>query len=347
MIVVFIVVFLVVASMGLGYTLVQLNKKSSNCDALKSTMPALASMSPKEIRSRRPLRDFSIKSSYNSCASGSRINDYVDLCALDNAILQGCRFLDFEIYNEDGAPVVAVSDSDSYFQKGSYNSLPLDQVLKTVAEKAFSNTYCPNPNDLLILCFRVKTSDVLVLNEMASLVAEHFSMRLLPKKHSYENQGKNLGQLSLSNLLGKVVIAADKKNPAVEDSKFKEYINIGINTPFVRLMTYDDVAHTPDMTELLAFNQQNVTISIANKGETANYDSAIMQNFGVQICAMSMQIKDDNLAKYNDFFSSKAFVMRDEKFNYKPVKMPNPPPLNKADGFVENTHSGSNFDFVL
>jgi hypothetical protein len=347
MIVVFIVVFLVVASACLGYVLVQMNKQSSNCKALKSDTPALGSMTSTDDDSKQPLRNFFIKSSYNSCASGSRKNDYVDICALDNAILQGCRFLDFEIYNEDGTAVVAVSDSDSFFQKGSYNSLPLNEVLQHVAERAFSQTYCPNPNDVLMLCFRIKTSELVILNEMASFVAEHFSSRLLAKKHSYENQGRNLGKIPLKDLLGKVVIVADKKNPAVEGSKFKEFINIGANTPFFRILTYDEVANTPAVDELLAFNQQHMTIAVSNRGETANYDSAIMQNFGVQISAMSMQINDENLQKYNAFFSSKAFVLRDDKYNYKPVEMPNPPPLDKADGFAEKAYAGSNYEFVL
>jgi hypothetical protein len=345
--VVLIVLFLVVFSGCLGYVLVQMNKQSSNCKGLKSDPPALVSMTSTDALSTHPLRDFYIKSSYNSCASGSKTNDYVDLCALENAISQGCRFLDFEIYNEDGSPVVAVSDSESYFQKGSYNSLPLDTVLKHVADRAFSSTYCPNSNDVLLLCFRFKTAESAIVNNAASLISEHFSGRLLAKKHSYENNGRNLGQMPLKQLLGKIVIATDKTNPVVDGSDLKEYINIGVKTPFFRLLTYNDVANTPDKDELVTFNEQNMTISIANKGETANYDSVIMRNFGVQISAMSMQIKDPNLEAYNTFFSSKAFVLREENFLYKPVAMPTPPPLNKADGFVETARSGSNYEFVL
>jgi hypothetical protein len=347
-IIIIIVVFVLFFSACLVYALVQLNKKSSNCDALISkVLPTLGPISSNDPLYMRPLRDFYIKASYNSCASGALKNDYVDLCALDNAIKQGCRFLDFEIYNEAGVPVVAVSDSVSFYQKGSYNSLPLDLVLKQVDTKAFSNTDCPNANDVMLLCFRLKTADMLVINQVAAILAANLSHRLLPNENSYENNGLNLGQTKLTDLFQKVVVMADKKNPAVDGSKLKEYINIGVNTPFVRLLTFNEVAHTPDIIELKAFNQQNITISAPNPGETANYDSQIMRNFAVQISAMSMQINDANLKKYNAFFNTKAFVVRDELMNYKPVPTPTPPPLDPANGFQENTYTGANYNITL
>ena len=47
------------------------------------------------------LRDYYIKSSFNSCSRGKFQNDWVNLCALENVISQGCRVLDFEIYDID------------------------------------------------------------------------------------------------------------------------------------------------------------------------------------------------------------------------------------------------------
>ena len=55
-----------------------------------------------------PLQLFHIKASYNSCASGDYQNDFVSLAALTNAIKNGCRVLDFEIYDLLDEPVVAV-----------------------------------------------------------------------------------------------------------------------------------------------------------------------------------------------------------------------------------------------
>ena len=48
---------------------------------------------------QQPLRDYYIKSAYNSCSGGNYKNDYVDTCILKSLLKQGVRALDFEIFS--------------------------------------------------------------------------------------------------------------------------------------------------------------------------------------------------------------------------------------------------------
>ena len=61
------------------------------------------------IQFKYRVRDYYIKSSYNSCSCGDFGNGYVSLDALREIIRQGVRFLDFEIYSVGGKAVVAAS----------------------------------------------------------------------------------------------------------------------------------------------------------------------------------------------------------------------------------------------
>ena len=78
------------------------------------------------------LRDYYIKSSYNSCCSGDYKNDYVDIKALKYVIGQGCRLLDFSVYSVNEKAVVAASSVKEFTYKETYNSIDFDKVMETV-----------------------------------------------------------------------------------------------------------------------------------------------------------------------------------------------------------------------
>ena len=118
-------------------------------------------------------RDFYIKSSYNSCSTGQFKNDWVDLCALTNVIKQGYRVLDFEVYDVNDIAVVATSNSSNFTEKGTYNSIPIQDVIELIASKAVSNSMttdtCPNAFDPLILHFRIKSKNLEIIIQRPQL----------------------------------------------------------------------------------------------------------------------------------------------------------------------------------
>jgi hypothetical protein len=293
-----------------------------------------------------------VKSAYNACATGNFRNDYVDLCALSNAIRQGCRFLDFEIYCLEDEAVVAVSDLDTFTQKGSYNYLPIDDVLRTVSNLAFTaasgTDVTPNPTDPLFLHFRVKSHNAAVMTSLGNAIYNNLQNLWLGNEFNYCSMDKSVMDLPLNGkqLMGKVIIMADMSNPDIKGSYFDEFVNIGTNTTVARLETYNDVIYTTDSTELINFNKTGITVCVPNTGaSSANNDASVAFKFGVQMCAMCFQTNDANLAAYNTLFQTGAFVKKPPDLLLVPVTVPVPPPAEDASGY--NTYSGKHYSFNM
>ena len=312
-------------------------------------------MGKQDKRFKGKLRDYYIKSSYNSCSRGKFQNDWVNLCALENVIAQGCRVLDFEIYDVDGKAVVATSNSPKFTEKGTFNSIPIERVMKTIADKAvsfsLSNQYCPNPYDPIFLHLRFKTNHTDIYNQVANAIVEHLDFKLLSSQYSYENQGKNLGSMDLTSMLGKVIIMVDKiENNNIHGTKLAELTNIVGNSAFLRSLPYNDVIHTPDMDELIDYNKKCMTISYPNLSDKSkNYNSSVVMQYGVQMSAMCYQTNDSFLQAYNTLFeqSGNAFIMKPQKLRYVPVEVKEPTTLNPALSYGYKTYKTNYYNFNL
>jgi len=311
-----------------------LNKQ--NCETIEKTFdkfPFIIDINPENPNFKNRLRDYYIKTAYNCCASGNYKNDFVNLCALKNCIKQGARCLDFEVYSIENAPVIAISSNDAFTVKESYNFIPFAKAMDVVSTYAFSGGNCPNPNDPLILHFRIKSNSKDIQNAMANALYNTLSDRLLGPDFSYENNGLNIGAFPIANLMGKVVVIVDKSNPLFTDTLFNEYVNIASNSPFMRALRYKDVEFTPDKDELVFFNKQNMTICLPDlSARNKNYSSALAMTYGCQMIAMSFQNFDDNLKFYFQYFdeAGSAFVLRPDRLRYIPTFIPIPPPQNPA-----------------
>ena len=129
------------------------------------TPPSHATVAISPQAANLALSNFYIMASYNSCAAGDSKNDFVSLGPLVNVIAHGCRFLDFEVYDVDDKAVVAVSASPNYNFKGSFNSIPLQDVLNVVASQAASAS---NSRDPLFLQFRIKSNSTEICDQTAN-----------------------------------------------------------------------------------------------------------------------------------------------------------------------------------
>ena len=301
----------------------------------------------------QPLRDYYIKTSYNSCSSGEFQNDWVSLCALKNVIKQGCRVLDFEVYQVDGRAVVATSNSTKVTEKGTYNSLSIDSVMKTIADNAVSNSMdsnmCPNPNDPLFLHFRIKSNHTEVYDDIADAIVRHLDYKLLPNNKSYENNGLNLGAEKINTMLGKVIILVDKvESNHIRNTKMDELTNMMGNSAFLHSLSYNDIIYSPDMDELIDYNKKNMTFgypNLSNSCINTVKPQAIMHT-GTQMMAMCFQNKDVMLDTYNGFFNSFAFVLKPEELRYKAVTAPEPEKISEdlSYGYKEYKTNYYNFD---
>jgi len=288
----------------------------------------LTSINQNDMNYKYNLRDYYVKTAYNCCAIGDFKNTYVDLCSLENALKQGVRCLDFEIYSMNGRPVVAVSSKDEYYIKETFNSLDLGTVLDYINNYAFSGSKAPNSKDPLLLHFRIKSNNKPMYDTMAELIQTKLSSRLLNAKYNNEFSGNNLGAEPITGFMGKIIIIVDKQNPLFEDTKMDEITNIASNAVFMRALREDDVKYTPDYEELVEFNKKNMTISMPNlSSSNANIEAVIHKRYGCQFIAMNYQNYDEHLEFIDSFFENEghAFVLKPEELRFVPVYIDKPP----------------------
>lgn len=296
------------------------------------------------------LRDYYIKTAYNCCAIGDFKNTYVSTCALKQVIRQGARCLDFEIYSMNDRPVIAVSSQDDYTIKGSFNDIPLLDALKLINLYAFSGGTCPNPSDPLLLHFRLKTVHKETISQIAETLLQTLNNKLLGKEYSYEYNGNNLGNVEMSNLMGKVIIVVDKSNNRFESTKLDEYVNICSNSMFMRALRNYGVKYTPDMNELIDYNKKNMTLTMPDISQhDTNSPASLHMKYGCQLIGMCYQNYDSNMEFYEAFFTENksAFVLKPKNLRYIPVTIKAPPPQDPALSFGTRAISSDYYNFTI
>ena len=268
------------------------------------------------------LYDYYIKSAYNCCCGGEPTNSFVSLCALEESIKQGYRFLDFEIYSIDNKPVVSSSSQSDFRLKETYNYLDFDKTMEKVSSFAFSSA-CPNNYDPLLLHFRIMSNHKNIFDEMAESIINHLSSYLLGPKYGFENNGVNLGTIPLKEFINKIIIVVDKSNPIYIDTKLDELINITSNSIFLRLFRNDQLYVGNYIKDLIEYNKINMTVVLPELSRSYNnYNANIALNQGCQFICMNMQNYDKYLEYYNSLFdgNNSAFVL-------KPAQLRGEPPI--------------------
>ena len=263
--------------------------------------------------------------------------------------------MDFEIYDVNGKAVVATSNSSKFTEKGTYNSIPIEDVIQLISTQAVSTSmtteFCPNAFDPLVLHFRIKSKHLDIYNQLATAIVQYLDGKLLSNEHSYENKGRNLGMIELKRLLGKVIIMVDKiDNNHIRGTKMDELVNLMGGAAFLRTLPYNDVVHTPDMDELIDFNKKNMTIAYPNLSyQSANYNSSIVMQYGVQMGCMCAQNNDTFLQAYNTLFNQagSAFLLKPSNLRYVPVTVEEPPPIDPALSYGYKTHATNYYSFNL
>jgi len=326
-------------------------RNCKNMDDMFGTLNGkIRSIDPTNELYQYSLRDYYIKSAYNSCSGGNYKNGYVNSCILKDLLKQGVRGLDFEVYSINDQPVVATSTSDSYCVKETFNSVPFSDVLNIIRDYAFASSTAPNPLDPIMLHLRIKSSNTQMYDNFAKLLESHNDM-LMGKQYSFENQGKNFGAVKLSDMAGKVAIIVDRSNLAfMESDAFYEYVNMTSNSIFMRALHYYDIINAPDMVELINYNKLNMTIGMPDKGSNPDNPSSItMRTYGVQLLAMRYQVVDTNLEENDMFFNDagRAFVLKPEKLRYVPETIPDPPPQNPEVSFATREVSSDFYKFEI
>ena len=280
-----------------------------------------------------PLKEYCIKSSYNSACSGT----FMNLDSIKYILKQGCRFLDFELYYINQNVVVGYSN-DGYTML-SKNTLALTDVFACLISNGFS---APSPNlgDPLFVQLRIRSTDPQSYQDIATAITSGLSARLF--------KGNVDGNTPINTIMGKIVLVVDSQISGdysiypicnTGDTNCKSLgMLVNMQSNIYPLYKYSST----QMMNLLSnppamIDSQNSDITIlrmiepATSTETINPNSFLfMQNYGVQIVENRFYMMDSALTKYEDFF-------RDNKMAFVPFYIALPY-LHKSKGHVTKKH---------
>jgi len=293
--------------------LAQLNK------IMKSTGTGITNFVPDPTTAYGAVKDYCIKSSFNSAYVGGGGGGYMDQKMVKYVLSRGCRFVDFEVYMKDDVPIVAYSSAiyDScYNHFTSLNpALSLSGVFQTIMTNAFNQTV-PNPGDPLFVQLRIKSYLPEAYSMIAQLVAGVLGDRLY--------QGIVEPTTPISSIMGKIVLIVDRlSSPGFDNystcapdnmncTSLKKYTNMVSGSDTVRIYRANDLmmqmTNPPDPSVYL---MRVVMPQSAFFTGMSNSDSlTLIKNYGAQAVLECFYINDGKLAVYEAMFSQfkSAFV---------------------------------------
>lgn len=150
-----------------------------------------------------PIKEFIIKSSYNSAIVGGSANKE----AIKFVLKRGCRVLDFEIYtrtNDKGAEkeYISFSEDPEYKTIKTDLDLTMDDAFTTVIGNAFaSESSVPAPKDPLFVQLRLKSQSHDAYRRIVKSIETNFGRKLYGKQVN--------GSTKIGDLMDKIVIILD------------------------------------------------------------------------------------------------------------------------------------------
>ena len=264
------------------------------------TMPTIKSTG----NLRHKLKEYQIFSSWNSCAKS---NSNVSIDQLEKVLLNGCRFLDFEVYFIEGKAVVGFSKG-KYQSNESIQQIDSDDVIPffDVCSKLVSGK-CPNPNDPLFLHFRVKSNNANIFDKMAEAFISSGIQEKLPKM-------KVTKDTILLELQNKIIVVVDKTYvPAVENTKFADMIQMYSGTSDLvsfkiqqkLVQNARPLSLTTDHetnTDSLVMVSHEVGIDYDHRNVEKSFEKLVVDH-SVQIIPHKFYSDDGVLTDYKNFFS--------------------------------------------
>ena len=260
------------------------------------------------------LREFIVKSSYNSGISGK----FASIHAIRYVLGRGCRLLDFEIYTRDGSEYISFANDEEFSSLGTNNREPyrlkLTNALNMIGGSAFSSD-SPAPGDPIFIHLRVKNNIREAYQRIAKAIDYAFNDRLVTETIN--------SSTPIRRIMGKVVIIMDKssspdyKNYTSCESDDKsclsldKYVDLESGTTELSKFLYTDFdkisknkvmpassGKTSDITTFMMITPSQFDEVSAPKPEE------ILKNYYPQFLLYKFYEKDTNLTAYEDFFNT-------------------------------------------
>jgi len=323
-------ILLIIIIAGFSYVVYILSGKAKKqCNLLNSIYTLNTNIKPIDQSYVYPVNYYYIKTAYNCCSVGNYIDDYVELCALQNIIGQGVRCFDFEIFNVNEQPVISTSMNTSTYMKETYNSIPFSNALNMIITQGMqnSNNTCPNWTDPVFISLRMNTNNVNVYNSIATLFSNYTNQYLLPDEYNYGSNGNNFAAtVPLNTLIGKMVIMVQSSGSTLQSSQLYEYTNIitggpGVS-PYFQFQTFSNIVNgnDADIIEYTKMKTIFVTPETSN-GAPINSDPTYCLSSGIQFIGMAYQIFDNYLQAYESYFNSKGHAFVEKNASLLPTRV--------------------------
>ena len=286
------------------------------------------------------LRDYYIKSSYNTFNDGDFDYSTVSMDACLYALSRGCRFIDFEIYSIDNIPVIASSSENEYTTKKSKNSIPVSEAFEVLGNYAFSSAKCPNHEDPFIIHMRIMSQNITMYHKLEDVIKNSKSVasRLLGPKYGMDYHSKDLGNENLLDFKGKIILIVDGTNPIYKKTGFYQFVNMSSNTLFLSKKTVFDVKNIADPQQYKESNKKNMALVLPEKSAKPKNDGHNgPYTWGAQIVPMCFQesARNEKLDAYEKSFDAVgfAFVLKPKDLRYIPITIAPPKPPNPNSSF--------------
>ena len=304
------------------------------------------------------LRDFYIKSSYNSCAVDNK-SKILDLDAIPILARQGVRFFDFQIFsiadendpNKTVKPFVAINKTGNTSSITSDNQILLEDVLSKIKNVVFSRASAPNYKDPVFINLRMCTTIPETYDKVAKLLGKKLQLNYRGRKknnignikyrqvhNSKHEHFKTFvfieSQLS-DNDLEKTIY---EKRPKL--NKLRNVFLVGtdtlVNIDYEKVTRNDmldnkatrmTIASPPFVNE--TENTTNISFPTANdcNGKTPCYPKPM--NFGCQFMPMCYNSELDknsgtSIISYNVMFDTlkSGMIVKEPDLRYIPEKIP-------------------------
>jgi hypothetical protein len=352
-----VVLLLVVIIVGLTiYYFLKKNddKTSSTVVATSVKNPNLASIQATNADFQQSVTKYYIFSAFNCCNTGTISDGYCSTSMLTNVLLNGVRFLDFQIFSQNDQPVVSTSTQSSYYIKEGSNVCPFTSVMQILTTYGFSSANVPNPNDPLFIHLRFFSSNETMFQNLANIFKQYDNLLLDPTYAFQNTNNPLLTTTKLTDLMNYIIICVDATNSSFLDcSDLCEYVNLTSNSMNFRSLSYSDVVNLSDIQELQRFNSTNGNMTMVTPDMTSsdNPNSIVTQEAGIQITCMMFNLTDDtNLDAYTSVFNKAgtAFVLEPTDLSTMPsATIPDAPQQSPAVSFAPLSVTDPNYSYTL
>lgn len=286
-----------------------LNKKQAK-EGFETAQPSISLTPVNEKYMALPLREFIVKSSYNSAIQGG----VASKDAIKHVLSRGCRVLDFELYSRanknSNNTIVYVSQSDDpeYKNVKTDLTLPFADAMNVVAQNAFS-TNIPCRTDPLFIHLRIKNNSTESYAYIAKALLSVFDNKLV--------KGEVMSTTLLSDVKEKVVLILDYTSSPnykeIADSEnLSSLINMYSGTVSLPLYDYQELEVMPPTPISIQKDEFRTDVRSYVMGYPTKMGGIGRFDVKMRPCQMMMTSFDtsnDGLSEYEKFFNKAGYAM--------------------------------------